>query len=124
MQRQFQRTLVALGVLVGQARVFRVDRAAVHQTIAHPVVGLHLEAVAHAAAEQRDVQVMGGGTGGHAAFQGDTGALLAALFVFAAEVVHVEAAVAAVAVIAVLGTAAKGVGQPVLGGQALVGELG
>jgi hypothetical protein len=90
---------------------------------AHVVVGLVLEAVAHAALQQAEAQLVLHAARGHVALQVEAARGLRAALVVAAKVVDVEGAVRAVAVVVAFGAAAKGVGQPVVGLQALLAYL-
>ncbi|MNV37306.1 hypothetical protein D3C71_1288200 [compost metagenome] len=123
LHRQLGRALVAVGVGVGQARVGRRHRGGPDVAGADVVVGLVLEAVAHAALQQAEAQLVAHAARHHVALEVEAARGLRAALVLAAEVVHVEGAVGTVAVVVAFGAAAEGIGQPVVGLQALLADL-
>mmetsp|Transcript_37512 Transcript_37512/g.87389 ORF Transcript_37512/g.87389 Transcript_37512/m.87389 type:complete len:490 (+) Transcript_37512:4831-6300(+) len=117
--------LVAVGVRGGRCRLCRRDGAAVDVAGAGQVVGLPLEAALEPARQPADGDVMAQAGELHGSAGGDVERRGVSVFVLAAEVVEVVAAVGAEAggvVAAVGGRAAEGVGQAVVGTQALDAE--
>ena len=124
LQRQLGAALVAVGVGRRQRRVRRHDGIAIDMAGADVVVGLILEAVVHATVGQPNGQLMTHAAGHGAALEAQVTGREPAAFVVAAEVVEVEAAVGAIAVVVAFGSATISIGQPVVALESLLPELG